>query len=59
MIAALNDLELKLGSILNAYVQAPVVGKLWTSLSSEFGKDTGKTAVIVKVLHLKVSRSSN
>ena len=28
MIAALNDLEVKLGKILNAYVQASVTGKV-------------------------------
>ena len=28
MIAALNDLEIKSGDILNTYVQAPVTGKV-------------------------------
>ena len=28
MIAALNDLELKLGNIMNAYVKAPVIEKV-------------------------------
>ena len=55
MIAALNDLEVKLGNILNAYVQAPVTEKVWTTLGSKFSKDTRKTAVIVRP---KVSRSS-
>ena len=39
MIAALNNLEVKLGNILNAYVQAPVTEKVWTTLGPEFGKD--------------------
>ena len=51
MIAALNDLEGKLGNILNAYVQAPDTEKVWTTLGTEFSKDAGKTAVIVGALH--------
>ena len=47
MIATLNDLEVKLGNILNAYVQEPVRETVWTTLDPEFGRDTGKTAVIV------------
>ena len=46
MIATLNDLEVKSDDILNAYILAPVIGKVWTNLGSEFGKDAGKTAVI-------------
>ena len=42
MIAALNDLEVKLGNILNAYVQAPVTEKVWTTMGPEFGKDAKK-----------------
>ena len=51
MIAALNDLEVKSGSILNAYVQSPVTEKVWTTLGLEFGKDARKTAVIVRALY--------
>ena len=51
MIAALDDLEVKLGNILNAYVQAPVTEKVWTTLGPEFGNDARKTAVIVKALY--------
>ena len=36
MIVTLNDLKVKLGDILNAYVQAPVTEKLWTNLGPEF-----------------------
>ena len=46
MIAALNYVEVKLGNILNAYVQAPVTEKVWTMLGPEFGKDARKSAVI-------------
>ena len=38
MIDALNDLEVKLDDILNAYVQAPVAEIVWTTLGTEFGK---------------------
>ena len=31
MISALNDLEVKSGNILNAYEQAPVTEKVWTT----------------------------
>ena len=48
MIVVLNDVEVKLGDILNTYVQAPVTEKVWTTLDPEFGKDAGKTAVIVR-----------
>ena len=51
MIAVLNDLEVKLGNILNAYVQAPVTKKVWTTLGLEFGKDSRKTAVFVRALY--------
>ena len=51
MIAALNDLEVKSGAILNAYVQATVTQKVWITLGPEFGKDAGKTAVIVRALY--------
>ena len=47
MIVAFNDLEVKLDNILNAYVQAPVTEKVWTTLSPEFGSDARKTTLIV------------
>ena len=51
MIATLNDLEVKLDNILNAYVQAPVTEKMWTTLGPEFGKDARKNVVIVSELY--------
>ena len=51
MIFALNDLEVKSGIILNAYVQASVIENVWTTLSPEFGKDARKSAVIVRALY--------
>ena len=51
MIAALNDLEVKSGDVLNVYVHSPVTEKVWTTLGSEFGKDAGKTAMIVRAIY--------
>ena len=51
MIAALNNLEVKLSNILNAYALAAVTGKMLTTLGPEFGKDSRKTAAIVRALY--------
>ena len=50
-IAALNDLQVKCGDDLNAYITAPVTEKIWTTLGPEFGADAGKTALVVCVLY--------
>ena len=50
-LAALNDLEVKVADIMNAYVTAPTEEKIWTILGPEFGDDQGKKAVIVRALH--------
>jgi hypothetical protein len=34
--ASLNDLEVKVGDVLNAYITAPVKKKVWTILGPEF-----------------------
>jgi hypothetical protein len=55
-IAALNDLEVKIGDVLNAYITAPITEKVWTTLGPEFGPDAGKTAIIVRALYgLKIA----
>ena len=51
MIAALNDLEVKLGCILNANFHAPLTEMVWTMVGPEFGKDDGKSAVIIIALY--------
>ena len=51
LMAALNDLEVKAGDVLNAYVTAPVTEKVWTILGPEFGPDAGKNAIIVRALY--------
>ena len=55
MIATLNDLEIKLGDILNACVKAPATEKVGTTLHHEFGKDARKTAVLLKALYCQKS----
>jgi hypothetical protein len=51
MLAALNDLQVKVGDILNAYITAPVKEKVWTMLGPEFGQDAGKSAIISRALY--------
>jgi hypothetical protein len=50
-IATLNDLEVKVGDVLNACITAPVKEKVWTVLGPEFGHDAGKSAIIVRALY--------
>ncbi len=49
--ASLNDLEVKVGDVLSAYIIAPVKEKVWTILGPEFGLDSGKSAIIVRALY--------
>jgi hypothetical protein len=51
LMAALNDLDVKVGDVLNAYITAPITEKVWTVLGPEFGIDAGKTAIIVRALY--------
>jgi hypothetical protein len=46
----LNDLNVKVGDVLNAYITAPITEKVWTVLGPEFGSDPGKSAIIVRAL---------
>ncbi len=48
---SLNDLEVKVGDVLNAYITALVKEKVWTILGPEFGHDSGKSAIIVHALY--------
>jgi hypothetical protein len=50
-IVSLNDLEVKVGDVLNAYITAPVKVKVWTILGPEFGHDAGRSAIIVHTLY--------
>jgi hypothetical protein len=50
-MAALNDLEVKVGDILNAYITAPITKKVWMVLGAEYGSDASKSAIIVCALY--------
>ena len=50
-IDALDDLQVKLLDIMDAYVTALVQEKIWTILGPEFGKYQGKKALIVRALY--------
>jgi hypothetical protein len=56
-IAALNDLDVKLADIENAYLTATITEKVWTLLGPEFGDDAGKRALIVRALYVLKSTS--
>ncbi len=48
---SLNDLEVKVGDVLNAYITTPVKEKVWIILGPEFGHDIGKSAIMVRALY--------
>jgi hypothetical protein len=50
-MAALNDLNVKVGDVLNAYITALISKKVWTVLGPEFGIDAHKSAIIVHALY--------
>ena len=49
MIDALNDLEVKLGDILNANLQIPVTEEMWSHSGPELGKKAGKTQCLIEL----------
>ncbi len=51
LMAALNDLNVKVGDVLNTYITASITEKVWTVLGPEFGIDAGKSAIIVHTLY--------
>ncbi len=50
LMAALNDLNVKVGDVFNAYITAPITEKVWTVLGLEFSIDASKSAIIVRAL---------
>jgi hypothetical protein len=50
-MAALKDLKVMIGDILNVYITAPITKKVGTVHGFEFGSDTGKSAIIVHTLY--------
>jgi hypothetical protein len=51
LLAALNDFNVKVGDVRNAYITSPITKKVWTLLGPEFGIDAGKSAIIVCTLY--------
>jgi hypothetical protein len=50
-LAALDELDVKMAYIENAYLTAPLTEKVWTVLGVEFVDDAGKRALIVRALY--------
>ena len=50
-ITALNHLQVKCGNSLNAYINAPVMVLIWTTLGTKFGNSQGKTEIFVRDLY--------
>ena len=50
-IAALSNLQLKAGDVMNAYVKTPCSEKIWTVLGKELGADQAKKSIIVHALY--------
>jgi hypothetical protein len=51
LMAALNDLNVKVGDVLNTFITAPITKKVRTVLGPEFSSDTSKSAIIVHALY--------
>eukprot|EP00978_Attheya_sp_CCMP212_P012602 scaffold31521_cov55-Attheya_sp.AAC.1 len=50
-LAALNDLEVEMANIVDAYLQAPVLEKISVGCGPKFGPDEGKVAILVRALY--------
>jgi hypothetical protein len=50
-LATLNDLDVMMGNIEKAYLNAPITEKVWTVLGPEFGEDAGKRSLLVRALY--------
>jgi hypothetical protein len=49
--ADLNDLNVKMADIENAYLTAPITEEIWTLFGQEFGDEAGKRALIVRAIY--------
>ena len=58
-MVALHDLEVKATDVLSANMTASNSKKIWTVLGPEFGDDTGKSAIIFRVLNGLKSASAS
>jgi hypothetical protein len=51
LMAALNDPNVKVGDVLNAYITALITKKVWTVLGHKFGIDANMSAIILCPLY--------
>jgi hypothetical protein len=58
-LAGLNDLQVKVSNIENAYITAPCTEKIWTVLGPKFGSDAGNSAIVVRALYGLKSASAS
>jgi hypothetical protein len=50
-LAALNDFDVRMDDIENAYLTAPITEKIWDVLGPEFLDDADKRALILQALY--------
>jgi hypothetical protein len=50
-LATLNDVEVNMADIENAYLTAPITEKVWYILGPDFGEYTSKNSLIVRALY--------
>ena len=50
-LAGLNDLQVKVSDIENAYITTLCTEKIWIILGPEFGSDARKSAIVVRALY--------
>jgi hypothetical protein len=51
LMTTLNELNVDVGDVLNAYITDPISEKVWTVLGLELSIDAGKSAIIVCALY--------
>ena len=51
VIAAVNNLEVKCGDVMNSYITAPIEENIWTTLEPNFGTGAGKISLVVYALY--------
>jgi hypothetical protein len=50
-LASLNDMDINMTVIENAFPTAPITEKVWTVLDPEFGADAGKQALFTRCIY--------
>ena len=56
ILAALNNLPVKVGDIQNAYITLPITETVFTVRGHEFGEDTGRNLIFIRAIFgIKIS----